>query len=129
MSIRSDDGGDDRPDAGSFAGHGIPDGRVLLAGAARSIATPRGETVRVDDLALATVTAAFRESYAAAAGEEPPADVEAALADAVAWTRREDGGEELDVREELLPRFYRRLDAFHDAYHGAERPVVADDPS
>lgn len=124
VSIRNDDGGDDRPIPGSFAGHGIRDGRVLLAGAVRTLGTPPEETAVVDDLLLATVAAAFRESFAAAAGERPPADVEAAIDDAVAWTRAESDGDRLHLRDRLLPEFYRRLDRFHDAYHGDDRPVV-----
>ena len=123
MSIRNDGAGD-RPTNGSFADHGIPDGRVLLTGAARAIGAPPEETAVVDDLLLATAAAAFRESFAAAAGERPPDDVEAAIDDAVAWTRAEAAGERVHLRDRLLPAFYRRLDRFHDAYHDGDGPVV-----
>ena len=123
MSIRDDDG-DDRPTTGSFADYGISDGRVLLAGAVRALGTPPEETAVVDALLLATVAAAFREAFAATTHERPPDDVEAAIDDAVAWTRAEAADERVHLRDRLLPAFYRRLDRFHDAYHDGDGPVV-----
>ncbi|WP_435066331.1 hypothetical protein [Halobaculum sp. EA56] len=110
----------------SFAAHGVDDGAALVRAAARALDVPGTTEVTVEEGVLGVVAAAYREAFRVEAGRVPPAEVEAALADAVAWTRREDGDRTLRVRDQLLPRFYRRFAGFHCAYHGGERPVVTE---
>ncbi len=116
-------GGEARGDPRTFADHGVPDARLLYRAVERGLDTPVGTTVRVGVLPLGVVAAAYREAFRSV-DDRVPADVEAALSDAVACTAEQFGGRHARVREELLPAFYAHFVGFHAAYHGSVDPVV-----
>lgn len=119
-----------RLDPQTFADHGVADARVLYRAVEGHLGVPVGTTVTVDAMPLGVVAAAFRDAFRTVAGYSEstgavPADVAAALSDAVAVTDERFRGHSVDVRADLLPAFFAAFIAFHDAYHGSAHPVVA----
>lgn len=106
----------------SFTEHGVDRGSALIQRTYYRLAAAGLTEFESTDRFFDQLEAAFTWAYIASTGEPGvPPHVEAAVEDALAWTRtRFDGDEDVDVRTELLPRFYSELAAFHCAYRGED---------
>lgn len=109
----------------SFAEHGIPRGSLLIQRTYYRLAAAGVTEFAHTEQFFDRLEAAFRWAYISSTDEPGvPPHVEAALSDALAWTREAfDGVESVDLRTELLPRFYSELAGFHCAYRPAELPA------
>lgn len=107
----------------SFAEHGVPRGSLLIQRTYYRLAAAGVTEFTHSEQFFDQLEAAFRWAYISSTDEPGvPPHVEAALADALAWTRTAFADvESVDLRTELLPRFYSELAGFHCAY----RPATA----
>lgn len=127
MSL-DDSGGDtahrptDCTTTSSFTDHGLDRGSVLIQRTYYKLAGAGITEFQSTEEFFDQLEAAFTWAYIVSTDEPGvPSHVEAAIDDAVAWTREQFAdAEEVDLRTELLPRFYSELAAFHCSYRSGD---------
>lgn len=106
----------------SFTDHGLNRGSVLIQRTYYKLVGAGITEFEDSDLFFDQLEAAFTWAYIVSTDEPGvPSHVAAAIDDAIVWTRdRFDGADDVDLRTELLPRFYSELAAFHCRYRPSE---------
>jgi hypothetical protein len=101
----------------AFDVYGVTDGSVLVRTTHRLV--HENDRGTVTDATLDLVAAAFRAAFMEHADVGAlPADVAAAVEDALYFTRERYADSDADLRTEVLPSFYREVAGFHCAYRG-----------